>query len=451
MLYKYILCLLVPFLLFADIEVRLKTDLDCKPMYLSRIATDPTQVDWRYLDELRTVLEFDFQTGGFVTVLPIQEEIEQTFRWPEVKRNFDLAYWRRVKVPYVTTVGIFSNSLQVTVFNIEKGSSKRYPALPITHKLEEDRKQFHAIADSIHKDLFGQKGIASLRLIFSQRMKNLSSEWISEIWINDFDGANALQATFENSYCINPAFYHGTAQQDNPSFFFISYKHGQSKIYRSSLHATSSDPVIDLRGNHALPALNKTGTQMAFIADTAGRPDLFVQNFDPFGRTLGKARQLYSTPRATQASPTFSPDGSTIAFVSDKDGPPRIYTIAVASPKETRRQIPQLITKKNRENTSPAWSPNGKKLAYSAKVDGIRQIWIYDFDTEEEMQLTTGPENKENPAWAPNSLHLVYNTDNEEEGQLFLINLHQKEPIQITKGQGQKRFASWETREGSRR
>jgi TolB protein len=437
--------------IFGEIEVRLKTDLDLKPMYLSRIASAPSQGDSRYLEELRAVLEFDFQTGGFVTILPSQDELERTFRLPDVRRSFDLMVWRRAKIPFVTAIGIFNNALQVTVFNIEKGTSKLYPALPITGKMNEDRKQFHAIADSIHKDLFGQKGIASLRLIYSQRAKSPTTDWVSEIWMGDFDGANAIQATRENTYCINPAFYRGTAGKEDPSFFFISYKQGQSKIYRSSLKSTASDLVVDLRGNHALPTLNKHGTQMAFIADTGGRPDLFIQNFDPSGQTIGKARQLYSIPRATQASPSFSPDGTTIAFVSDKDGPPRIYTIVVTSPTENRRQIPHLITKKNRENTSPSWSPDGKKLAYSAKVDGIRQIWIYDFETEEEMQLTTGPGNKENPAWAPNSLHLVYNTDGGEEGQLFLINLHQKEPVQITKGAGQKRFASWETRDGANR
>src|SRR5581483_940004 len=107
----------------------------------------------------------------------------------------------------------------------------------ITGRLEEDRKQFHTFADSIHKDLFGQRGIASLRLIYSHRSKNPIAEptdWLSEIWINDSDGAHPVQATFENSYCISPVFYPGTAQQDDPSFFFISYKQSQSKIYRSS-------------------------------------------------------------------------------------------------------------------------------------------------------------------------------------------------------------------------
>lgn len=427
-----------------EIEVRLKTSADLTPVYLARIHTDPSQSDWRYFEDLRSILEFDLKTGGFATIAPVQEESEQTFHWPDARRDFDLAHWKQRKIPYVLTLSTTKNSIQLTAFNIAQGSSKRYPEFSLTGRIEEDRKQLHQLADALHKDLFGVEGIASLRLTYSQRTKNADAEWLSEIWISDSDGMNAKQATFENSYCITPVFSPHTT--DDLSFFFVSYKQGQSKIYRASLKNPQPVEVVELRGNQLLPALNPKGTQMAFISDAAGRPDLFIQAFDPAGRVLGKSRQLYSCPRATQASPSFSPDGKKLAFVSDKDGPPRIYLIDVLTSKDTKRLHPFLLTRKNRENTSPAWSPDGKKLAYSAKVDGVRQIWLYDFETEEEMPLTTGPENKENPAWAPDSLHLAFNTDNEEEGQLFLINLHQRESIQITKGPGQKRFPAWETR-----
>ncbi|MDE3045069.1 MAG: Tol-Pal system protein TolB [Verrucomicrobiota bacterium] len=429
-----------------EMEVLLKTTSSLTPIYISRISTDPNQFDWRYFDELRSILEFDLKRGGFATVLDIREESEQTFQWPDTRREFNLTHWKQQKVPYVLTLCIQKNALQLTAFNTDQETSKRYPECLITGKLEEDRKQLHKLADQLHKDLFGEEGIASLRIIYSQRIKNTESTWLSDIWISDADGANSKQATFENAYCITPAFYPSTAGLNDPPFFFVSYKQGQSKIYRTSLKNGEPESVIELRGNQLLPAINLKGSQMAFIADAAGRPDLFVQTFDPNGRPLGKSRQLYSCPRATQASPTFSPNGKKIAFVSDKDGPPRIYLIDVTTSKDTKRIHPFLLTRKNRENTSPAWSPDGKKLAYSAKVDGVRQIWIYDFETEEEIPLTSGPGNKENPAWAPDSLHLVFNTDDEEEGQLFLINLNQREPTQITKGPGQKRFANWETR-----
>ena len=431
----------MPFFFFSnELEVALPTRAPMTPIYLSRPHTDPSQYDWRYFDELRSILEFDFNASGYFSVVDRRDALEESFHFPELRAGFDLTLWKKEKIPYALAIEVTQNRFHLTAFNIEKGTSKKYPDFPLSGKVEEDRKAIHRLADQLQKDLVGVEGIASLRIIHTRRVKKPdSNDWISEVCLCDADGGGSRQITTEKSYCLSPAFL------SSEDFYYVSYKTGQPKIYRASLSHPQGEPMVSLRGNQALPALTRKGNQMAFITDVAGRPDLFVQNFDSAGRMLGKARQLFSSPRATQASPTYSPDGKKIAFVSDKDGPPRIYLLDVTGAKETKRALPRLLTKKNRENTSPAWSPDGTKLAYSAKVDGVRQIWIYDFASEEETQLTTGPENKENPSWAPNNLHLVYNTESEDTCELYLLNLHNPVPIQITKGSGQKRFASWES------
>ena len=177
------------------------------------------------------------------------------------------------------------------------------------------------------------------------------------------------------------------------------------------------------------------------------RPDgrIFLFNtLTPTEKNRASPISSFLLPSATQASPTFSPDGGKIAFVSDKER--LAANLCDGNPRSSGYQTAGSIasTRKNRENTSPAWSPDGKKLAYSARTDGVRQIWIYDFTTEQEWQLTSGAENKENPAWAPDSLHLIYNTETHDVSELYMINLHQQEPVRINLGFGQKRFASWE-------
>lgn len=430
--------LLLPFLLMGqELEVRLPTRSTLRPIYLSNFHAD--DYDWRSLEEFRSILEFDLNTNGFSTVISRRDDLEETLHFPNVREKFDLNLWKKEKIPFCLAANVSQNRLELIAFNTEKGTSKRYPVISL------ERKALHQLADTVQKDLFGKEGIASLRILFTQRTKNemgKGREWLSEVWVCDSDGENKRQVTKEKSYCLSPYFIPNRPNE----FFYVSEKSGQSKIYRSSLLNPTPELMVELRGNQALPSLSRTGNQMAFITDVAGRPDLFVQNFDQKGKMIGKARQLFSAPRATQATPTYSPDGKQVAFVSDKDGPPRIYLMNVISPKETQRPHLHLLTKKNRENTSPAWSPDGSKLAYSAKIDGIRQIWIYDFVTEEEIQLTTGPENKENPSWAPDSFHLVYNTESEDSCELYLIHLNQGEPVQISKGPGQKRFASWEFR-----
>ncbi len=179
--------------------------------------------------------------------------------------------------------------------------------------------------------------------------------------------------------------------------------------------------------------------KIAYISDARGNPDLFVQSFNIHQGAVGKPYQLFASPGSAQASPSFSPDGKKIAFVSDKDGCPRIYTISLES---SNRDI-QLITKRNKENICPSWSPDGKKLAYSAKTNGIRQIWLYDFTTGEERQLTYGQGIKENPSFAPNSLHVVFNITEGEQTNLCIMHIEQKEFTKISEGSGVKHYPTW--------
>lgn len=431
------LLLKIPLVLFGEsLEVSLPTRVSKTPVYLSNLHLSTSYSDWRFFDELRQILETDLNHNGFTLVLPNKSQLEETLRFPDVRQGFDKSVWKKEQIPYVIAAQVNDNRFQVIVFDIAKGTSKKYPEFALSGKLDSDRKEIHRIADHLLKDLFGVPGIASSKIIYSVRTKD-EDHWQSEIWVCDADGANHQKIIGNQGYCITPNFF-----PRSDDFYYVTFQEGQSKIYRSSVNQRSGENMIQLRGSQALPAMNRKGDQIAFISDIAGRPDLFVQNLDAKGKMIGKPRQLFSCARGTQASPTYSPDGKQIAFVSDKDGVPRVYLIDVLDAKETKKATPRLITRANRENTSPSWSPDGTKIAYSAKVEGVRQIWVVDMDSQMEFPVTTGPENKENPSWAPDSMHLVYNTESEESCELYRVHILQKEPMRICAG----RFAAWSSR-----
>ena len=421
----FLLCLCAFHALFSEeIRVYLSTQSPLKPLYLG-VAYSPDQsVTDGYLADLHAVLHFDLRYNGKVHLLPTQPEKEAAVK------NFIRTVWKGCS--YVVSAEVQNKTFLLKCFDVQTGAVHAFPPVQLSCRLAQDRKIVHRLADALFKTLFGSPGVASTQILYSLKEKK-GSHFVSEIWCCDWDGAGAHPLTSENSYSITPVFVPASS-----SFLYVSYKTGQPKIVIGSPASRLGKRLINLKGNQLLPAIAPQKNKIAFISDVAGQADLFVQAFDPQKGPIGSPVKLFSYRGSTQASPSFSPDGLKIAFVSDKDGSPRIYTLSATQP-----ATPTLISKQNGESSCPSWSPDGKKIAYSAKTKGTRQIWIYDFETRKEWQLTEGPGNKENPSWAKDSTHLVFNSTDGHTSELYLVNLHQPDVVKISKGSGVKHYPSW--------
>lgn len=425
-----------------EIKVHLDTESPLSPIYLSHIDYHGTSFPLNYIKELEKVLEFDFNHNGRTKILSKSKDKElllltQT-NHPKNLKSLD--------APFAVFFSMNEKKLDCKVFNLIEASSKSFIDISLTGSLAHDRRQIHKLHDAVHKALFHEEGIANTRILYSFQKNGATAEntWVSEILECDWDGENLKTITQEKQYCITPVLIPKGEGFHKDLFLYVSYRTGQPKIFIASLEEGKGRKVVDIGGNQILPAISRQRDKLAFICDASGRTDLFIQPLQAETGRTGTPMQLFSYPRATQASPSFSPDGSKIAFVSDKDGAARIYWIS--SEPSKKRGIAHLITKKSKESSCPSWSPDGTKIAYSAKTEGIRQIWIYNFSTGEEKQLTYGPGNKENPCWGGNSLHIVFNSTDNTSTDLYVVNLNQPEAIKITKGQGKKHYPTWGSR-----
>lgn len=429
-----------------EIVVRLATESSLEPLYLAPVSSADSDFDSDYIKKLSGVLSFDLDHNGS-TFVAKQSAANDVLATAQGGQQLGLPKeWKNQNIFYVVKPLIDGKNLSAYMLDVQTQSLKSANPITLTGDLSQDRRSVHLLADTIHKGLFGTQGIASTKLLFS--VKNQAVHGVSEIWEVDYDGANARQLTKEKSYSISPVYIPPKPGFLSGGFLYVSYRIGQPKIYGASTKDPTGKRVIQLKGSQMMPTISQQRDKIAFISDVTGNPDLFIQNFSPDTGPIGKPQQIFSATQATQGSPTFSPDGKKVAFVSNKDGSPKIYVINIPAPGTSLKDIKAtLITRRNRENSAPAWSPDGTKIAFCARSSEDRQIWIYDFNTNQETQVTSGPGNKENPSWALNSLHLVFNSaDKGNDSQLYQINLNQAEAHQITSGAGDKRFPSWEPR-----
>ncbi|MGH2638907.1 MAG: hypothetical protein ACRDF4_06455, partial [Rhabdochlamydiaceae bacterium] len=373
---------------------------------------------------MNEVLIYDLAHNGMTHALTGKERDQVLAKQPHSLAetpNFDAL--RDAQLAYYLQTGGKECGFQAKLYTV-LSNSMRVVETALTGDEKIDRRSIHKLADTIFEAFFQKCGIATSRILFTIKKKTGQAE----LCVCDYDGQNMQKLGSFNALIATPQWI----PSHKNACIFVSYEIGQPKIYCAQL-GDKPRRVTPMRGNQLTPAISPDGKLIAFACDITGTSDLFIVPFQLEVGSIGKPRHLFSAKGAACASPTFSPDGKRIAFVCNKDGSPKIYVMEVPQVNtqvnaqeniqanahantQVNAQVnvklkslkPRLISKHCRENSAPCWSPDGKKLAFSGKNSDTRQIWMYDFETGNERQLTRGAGNKENASWANDSLHLVY-------------------------------------------
>ncbi len=417
-----------------EILVRLDVDRALLSLHIENTRSGESSLTKEYLSDIEGVLHYDLSYNGRTKVVG-----DLRVDYPGGKRTEK--DWYALGVSYLIRPYLLRNVLTLSVISSETKRVEYAEDLILSGELSQDRRKIHSFCQHLHGNFFKEEGPYESHILYTLSDDNPATReyvpWVSEVFICDWDGANAERLTREGSYCVTPC-----SVPNDSGFLYVSYKIGQPKIFWSPSSDATGKRFTYLRGNQLMPDISSQGNLVAFINDAPGNPEVFVQEFNPRIGAVGKPRQVFASKRSVQASPTFSPDGKSLAFVSDKEGSPRIYVIDLPEPGEGTPR-PFLISRKNRENTKPSWSPDGNYLAYSARTEGVRQIWIYDFREKKEKQLTFGPGDKENPSWAFNSLHLLFNSVGNSSCELYLLRLNHPDAVRLKTIEGIKRFPVW--------
>ena len=270
----------------------------------------------------------------------------------------------------------------------------------------------HQFSDDIVETLTGTKGIATSKIAF---VSNRSGA--KEIYIADYDGANAVQVTRDGAISVAPAI-----SPDGRRLAYTGYQSGYADIYMIDLASGARSRILKFPGTNSGASFSPEGGRIACTLSRDGNPELYIATANGGGAT-----RLTRT-RGVESSPTWSPSGTEIIYSSDDRGGPQLFRISASGGSG------RLVSTGYGYCTEPSWSPDGSKVAFTARQGGFN-IALVDLGTGMTRILAQG----QDPAFGPNSRHIIYS----EGSSLVLLDSVKGRRTPIITGLGKVSEPSW--------
>lgn len=192
---------------------------------------------------------------------------------------------------------------------------------------------------------------------------------------------------------------------DGTRVFYVSDRSGAENLWMRPVAGGSATKLTSFTTGRVLwPSISNDGKTIVF------ERDMRVWSYDVDAR---RATEVPITLRGAAASPVpehltlttgiqgmaLSPDGRKIAYVNRGE----IFAMSAREPGPSTR-----VTETGGAEGQIMWAPDSRRIAYASDRDGAWHIFVYDFGTRTETQLTRGTSNDIAPRWSPDGSAIAY-------------------------------------------
>jgi TolB protein len=426
------LILFLPLLLFSAAEARVYLDIDAPafiqiPIVLSRwkpVEKTPPALAAKIYE----IAGADLSLSGFFKVIDYKSLPPPLHEREGIPKTLFLQEWTPAggEILLAGEVQLEPDGLHLKLrfhlFDLVEQkhlAGKQYEgALPAL------RGMVHRMSDEVIFQMTGERGVNTTRLAYA-----VAQGESKEIFVADFDGANAKQITRNRSINISP-----TWTPDNKRIAFTSYLRRNPDLYLIDRDGENLQRLSSHPGLNAAPSWSPDGKKIALMLGREGKSEIHLLEAD------GSNPKRLTKGHGNEASPTWSPDGKRVAFVSDRSGSPQIYIMS-ADGSDVRR-----LTYEGNYNTNPSWSPKGNRIAFCGRVGGQFEIFSMGTDGTGLQRLTSGAGNNESPCWSPDGRYIAFSSNRTGGTKIFIMNANGFNQRPLTHSKGGESSPSWSKR-----
>ena len=211
------------------------------------------------------------------------------------------------------------------------------------------------------------------------------------------------------------------------SIYYVSDRGGPQNIWVRPL-GSAARRITDFRDGRVLwPSISDDGSIIVF------EHDFGVWKLETatgkVSRVTIRLRGVSAGPLSTHLTLTsgfeelsLSPDGKKIAIVVHGE----VFAASAKDGGDGTR-----VTSTTARESQATWAPDSRRLAYVSDRDGPSHIYVYDFRTRSESQITTAQSGDSSPTFSPDGKRLAFVRDGKE---LRSIDLDSKQEQMLAAG-----------------
>ncbi|MGH8215351.1 MAG: hypothetical protein ACREPZ_06650, partial [Rhodanobacteraceae bacterium] len=198
---------------------------------------------------------------------------------------------------------------------------------------------------------------------------------------------------------------------DNQSLYYMSDRSGAENLWHVQRNGSEAALTHFKDGRVLWPTMSDDGKTVAFERDFGiWTADTATGKAQPVAITLAGAvvgpESQHKVLHDDFSDLALSPDGKKAAFIAAGD----VY----AADAKKGGHAARITGSEPGVAYGIAWAPDNHRIAYGAFRGGSRHLYLYDFDSGKETQLTTGDGEDASPAFSPDGKTLAFLRDGRE-------------------------------------